>query len=150
MVIKVNLGGVKKTERYYFNLPKNIDRATSNSNLQFAKNVLKTAKAIAPRNTGKLRESLELERTKTKGRTEQVKIVSDVIYASLQEDGFTPHAIPIEYFKMNTPGTFIKNPKGYAWVRRFTPFIKPALEFEFSNVGQIINKNLKIAMRMRR
>ena len=133
-MIRVEIKGDKEFRRYITGLPKELDKQLTKDNYNFMKKVRKSAKLIAPKDTGALANSIKLKRTITKGRTKQWKLVAGGgsggrSYAAAQEEGFTPHRVFIKGSNKMAPGLY--------WVKRNKPFIGPAVE---KNIGRFMQK----------
>ena len=121
---------MQKLNKYLVALPQRLDKEISLTSQQFMKDVRKSAKLRAPVDTGTLKESINLLKTRTTGKTKQWKIKVDALHAIFQEEGFTPHR-----FFADQPFNSSKLPPGKSYfVSKFTPFMKPALE---ANIGKL-------------
>jgi len=105
--------------------------------------IQKSAKLRAPVKTGRLRQSIRLVRRKYN----RVDVVADVPYAAAMELGVgLPKLVPIKLvmYKRRTRGAVIRKPgaiprrKGYAIVRTYKPFMRPAVEAARKNMKNII------------
>ena len=148
MVFRIEVQGLKELHTFTVKLPKKMEQIMRVCNVEFTEKVRRTAMDLAPRNTGRLADSIELQKTKTKGMINQIKLVVLSPYGIFQEEGFKPHIIPRAYLQIPAPGQrinkkLIKLTGGYVMVSKFTPFVKPAIEFEFSNYDSIINRNIR-------
>lgn len=141
-MIQVRLKGRNKlneVNRFVKKLPKEINKGISNTSGQFMKDVKKSAKLRAPKDTKRLMRSIVVTK---KGKQWILEVQSP--YGIFQEEGFKPH-----YF-ITDPGRpgFKTNklPLGQ-WVKvsKFTPFIKPALEHNLSKLAQKLAKATKRA-----
>ena len=131
-MIQVQVVGIRKTRDLMINLPKELPKAISKECNQFMKDVQKSAKLRAPRDTGKLSKSIHVELT---GKNQWTLIV-DSPYGVYQERGFRPHFI---YSKgSNVMGRQSNKfwATGFHWVSKHTPFIKPALEHNLNKLSQ--------------
>jgi len=84
--MKIELRGHHKVISFLQALPKRLDKAMVNGNEEFLKKVQKSARRMAPRDTGALANTILIEPTKTKGRTKQFKLLVDAPYAYFQEE----------------------------------------------------------------
>lgn len=151
----IQIKGLKKTRMYLKGMDNRVDKELSRGNLQFMKDIRKSAKLRAPRDTAKTAKSIRLETTKRKGKTKQWKLIMDSRAGYFQEVGFKPH------FVFTKGGWFIdKNgnrvsksdkfwPDGFHWVSKNKPFIRPAVEKNLSKYSQMSNKALRRALRKR-
>jgi len=105
--------------------------------------IQKSAKLRAPVKTGKLRASIRAVRT----RYNRIAIVADVPYAAAMEEGIgLPKLVPIKLvqYPRKTRGLTLKKPgqlprrKGYAIVRTYKPFMRPAVEAARQNMERIV------------
>lgn len=135
---KVEISNIDKVEKLILELPKKQEKVLSKSNERFISMVQRSAKLMAPRDTGELAASIKRRRTKTKGKTQQYLLEVTAPHASAQEYGFEPHF------------TFIRNSSklspGFYFVRKNTPFVKPAIEKNLSRFFQSLNKGVKEAI----
>jgi hypothetical protein len=122
--MKIELRGHHKLISFLQQLPKRLDKAMVNGNEEFLKKVKKSAKLMAPRDTGALANSITMQPTLTKGRTKQFKLLVDAPYAYFQEEGFTPHVIHSDMVYKSRKLTG----KGFFFVQKHTPFMKPAFD----------------------
>jgi len=107
------------------------------------KNVRRSARLRAPVDTGTLKESINLLKTKTKGKTKQWKIVVDAPYAGYQEHGFTPHS----FFAGQGFNSAKLAPGKKYFVSKFTPFMQPALDQEIEKLDSILNNAVAKAIK---
>ena len=139
MVLRFEVTGIDNVQKYLISLGPKEEKYLSNSNFEFMKKVNRSAKARAPRDTGHLANSIMITKTIVKGSTHQFKIISNAEHSIFQEEGFKPHFAPILNSSKLIPGVY--------FVSKFTPFIKPALEFNLSNLPQQINMAMKEALK---
>ena len=129
-MIQIQLRGLTQVNRFIRNLPKELNKEINDESGQFMKDVRKSAKLRAPRDTGRMAQSIVVIK---KGKQWILSVESP--YGRYQEEGFKPH-----YF-ITDPGRpgFQTNklPLGQ-WVKvsKFTPFVKPALEKNLSKLSQ--------------
>ena len=71
----VEINNLGKVEKLFLELPKKQEKVLSKNSLSFMKSVRKSAKLMAPRDTGELAESIRLKPTKVKGKTKQYLLV---------------------------------------------------------------------------
>lgn len=105
-------------------LPKRLDRELSKTNQEFMENVRNDAKKLAPKDTGELEESIVLEPVRKGANIKKWKLVVHALHGVHQEEGFTPHFAFIRNSSKMAPGRY--------FVKKNTPFVKPALERNFS------------------
>jgi len=132
-IVKIN--NLDKVQRLFLELPKKQEKVVNKNGLAFMKSVRKSAKLMAPRDTGELAESIRLKPTKVKGKTKQYLLEVTAPYASFQEYGFKPHFAYIQNSSKMVPGVY--------FVKKNTPFIKPAIERNLSRFLQNLNRGMK-------
>lgn len=131
MVIRITIKGLR---RYLIDLPKKLDRELTSTNEQFMKDVKRSAKLRAPSDTRKTKDSIDIEKTKTKGKMKQWKLVVDSRAAIFQELGFKPHWAYIKDSR--------KLKEGLYFVSKSKPFIIPAFDSQLSKLDQKLNRAL--------
>ncbi len=135
-MIQIRVVGAKEVQTMLAKLPGNLNKEINQTNGQFMKDVQKSAKLRAPKQTGELAQSIHVEQT---GKNEWTLFV-DSPYGVFQEEGFKPHwvhAWQSSRNKLGTVGNALQtNPAGYAYVKKYTPFVKPALEHNLSKLAQ--------------
>lgn len=137
MVIKVHIKGAKETMRFLSGLPREMNREISSGSGTFMKRVTKSAKLRAPKDTSKLRESIKLDKLKNGW------IISvNSPHGIYQEQGFKPHWVHSDQIDASNKLT----KTGFFWVEKSTPFIRPALEHNLSNLPSILDKSTKKAI----
>jgi len=136
-MIKIN--NLNKVEKLFLELPKKQEKVLDKNGLAFMKSVKKTAKLMAPRDTGELAESIKIKPTKIKGKTKQYLLEVGAWHANFQEEGFTPHYAYIQNSSKMVPGVY--------FVKKNTPFVKPAIEKNISKFLQGLNKGIKGAIK---
>ncbi len=124
MVVRVQFKGIEKTARFIAELPKKLDTELSKTNQDFMENVKNDAKKLAPRDTGELKESIKLDPVRKGANIKKWKLVVNALHGIHQEEGFTPHFAFIRNSSKLATGTY--------FVRKNTPFVKPAIERNFS------------------
>lgn len=126
----VELKGNERVRRYLLELPKKLDKNLSQGNENYMENLKRISKMHAPRKTGELAESIKLDKTKTKGKTKQWKLVVDSPYGLFQETGYKPHFVTALTPSKNSSGTVGEayNIAGFLWVSKFTPFVSVAFD----------------------
>lgn len=97
------------------------------------RDVRKSAKLRAPRQTGELANSIILTKN---GKQWILEVQSP--YGRYQEEGFKPHWIHAGTPTKNSTGTVgsALNVAGFVKVSKHTPFIRPALEHNLSKLAQ--------------
>ena len=131
----VEISNLDRVQRLFLELPKKQEKVVDKNGLTFMKSVRKSAKLMAPRDTGELAESIRLKPTKVKGKTKQYLLEVSAWHAAAQEYGFTPHYAPILNSSKMAPGVY--------FVKKNTPFIQPAIERNLSRFLQNLNNGMK-------
>ena len=138
--IRVEIRGLEKVNRFFAQLPINLNKEISKSSERFMRDVKKSAKLRAPRDTGKLANSIIVRKTKIKGLSNQWKLVVDSPYGIFQERGFKPHT-----FFLSSSTNKLQGGKFY-FVRRYKPFVAPALEMNLSRLSTSLANSTKNAI----
>ena len=126
MTIRVE--GLNKFSGFIRNLPKNLDKGIGKESESFMGDVQKSAKLRAPRDTKGLKDSIHVELT---GKNEWTLFV-DSPHGVFQEEGFRPHWIHSDLITNSNKLTG----KGFFFVSKSTPFVRPALEHNLSKLAQ--------------
>lgn len=121
----IEIKGLNKMNGMLSSLPSELMDAISKECYSFMMSVKKSAKLRAPKNTGELRKSIKLN---NKSKNKWVLTVESP-YGVYQEEGFKPHAVHMSMIAGN-------NGNGFAWVKKNTPFIKPAIEHNLNKFTQ--------------
>lgn len=145
-MVMIKFNGVNNLINYFEQLPENIASELSKTNHQFLKDVRKSAKLRAPRDSGRLADSMMITKTKTKDKMDQWKLEVRAPYGIFQEFGFTPHVFLSDPgrpgFKTN------KLPLGqHLFVKKFTPFLQPAIEHNLVSFTERLNNSMNRAIR---
>ena len=135
---KVEIMNLDKVQKFIVGLTPAQEKLLAKTNLIFMKAFRRTAKLMAPRDTGELAASIKIRKTKTKGKTQQSLLEVGAPHARPQEDGFTPHFAFIRNSSKLVPGVY--------FVQKNTPFIKPALEKNLSKYFQNVNDEVRRAV----
>ena len=128
----VQITGIRKTRNLIVNLTKLLPKAISEESQQFMKDVQKSAKLRAPRDKKELANSIHVELT---GKREWTLFV-DSPHGVFQERGFKSHWIHSDMIK----GSNKLTRKGFFFVKKSTPFVKPALEHNLGKLAQRLSK----------
>ncbi len=134
----IEITNLDKVEKLFSELGVKEEKVLAKSNIKFLKDIKRSAKLMAPRDTGDLANSINIKQTKTKGKTQQYLLEVTAPHAGFQEFGFTPHLAPITGSRKLAPGFY--------FVKKNTPFIKPAIEKNFSKFSQSLNIGIKEAI----
>lgn len=132
---KIMINNIERVNKLFVELPKKEEMVLAKNNLQFMKNVRRSAKLMAPRDTGELAASIKIRPTKTKGKTQQYLLEVTAPHANLQEEGFAPHFTYIRNSSKLAPGVY--------FVKKNTPFVKPAIEKNLSRFSQGLNRDIR-------
>ena len=136
---RIDMDGREKLKKFLIQLPKRTDRFISKTNLKFMEDVRDLAKQLAPRDTGSLREDIRLGPVRRGKNIKVWKIIIDNPAAAPQEFGFNPHFANIINSAKMVPGIY--------FVKKNTPFMRPALEFNLSSYSQKLEKAAKKAIK---
>lgn len=150
MNVNVKIKGLEELQSYFVNLPKRISSNLDKTNEQFMKDVRKSAKLRAPRDTAKTAKSIRIE--KRKGKNNQYALIVDSRAAIFQELGFKPHWIFIKegyvYDKSGKSNQRTnKLSDGYHWVSKSKPFLVPALDANLAKLSQKLSKSMDKALK---
>jgi hypothetical protein len=135
---KVLMTKMTKVEKMILELPKKEEKVLSRNNIKFIKMVKKSAKLMAPRDTGELANSISARKTLTKGKTQQYLLEVTAPHAVFQEEGFTPHFAYIRNSSKLAPGVY--------FVKKNTPFVKPSIERNIPRFFDRLNKGVRRAV----
>lgn len=130
------------------NLPKELDLQINKRALnEIARRLRMKMIGYAPFATGNLMESIRSFRLKN-----SVQVRVNAPYAAMQETGFTPHIVPIEYLEnhLSNPGargTWINDPKGFVMVSKSTPFVGPSVHEVIGEMPEILMDKASNAVR---
>jgi len=140
--------GLKEVNRFLINLPKNMANEIEIGGETFMRNVQKSAKLRAPRWSGKLAQSISFK--KIKG---SIILTVDSPYGYFQEFGYKPHFVRAS--RSTRSGFKVRdwmNDKGATgsgiFVKKFKPFITPALEINIAKLDILLNNHANKALRM--
>lgn len=136
-MISIQIKGLNKTNGFLRRLPIRMRRELNITSGEFMKAVRKSAKLMAPRDTGELANSIVIRKD---GRTWILEVQSP--YGIFQEEGFTPHWIHSDMIK----GSRKLTRKGFYFVKRYKPFVTPAMERNLSKLSQGLNRAVNKAV----
>ncbi len=122
----------------FLELPAKEKKILREENMEFMKMVRKTAKLIAPRDTGSLAEDIKIVPVRRGKNVKVWKISVNNPAAAPQEFGFTPHFAPILNSSKMAPGVY--------FVQKNTPFLAPAVERNLSRFFQKVNEKVRGAI----
>lgn len=145
MQVSVRVIGNERVNRMVSSLPKSTEKAIGSISKEFMDAVKKSAKLRAPRKTGELADSINW---KSWGKNRLILTV-DSPYGAYQELGFTPHWVHAGMSTGNKSGTIGSafNIAGFAFVKKHTPFIQPALESNLSKLPNLLQKGVDTAIK---
>ena len=149
-MLLIRIKGMEGVIKLLENLPKSMEKQLPLALKEFAKEVQKSAKLMAPRATGFLASQIKVTQTSPKTITIDT---GEAYYALFQEFGFAPHRIPVQYLEMHysSPGLpAVKIPRGHVsgfiTVSRFKPFMQPALYSNLPKLQNILRRRTKQAL----
>ena len=129
-MVQVKVKGLKRFNNFSAKLGPSLDKQIRKSGMGFMRNTQKSAKLRAPRSTGELAKSIKIQK---KGK--EIVLVVNSPYGYFQEYGFKPHFAYIQNSSKMVPGVY--------FVKKNTPFIKPAIERNLSRFLQNLNRGMK-------
>lgn len=130
-MVQIQIQGMRKVNYFLQNLPRNMNREINDESGSFLKDVRKSAKLRAPRDTGELANSIKI----TKSKNTWILSV-EAPYSLAQEKGFKPHWIHSSMIK----GSNKLIREGFFFVQKNKPFVQPALEKNLSKLSQRMSK----------
>lgn len=142
----VTVRGDKKVIGILQNLPKELDKNLTMTNLLFLKAVRKSAKLRLSRHkmTGDLSDSIKILPTKVKGKTKQKRLIVDSPYGIYQEEGYKGHWVHAGTSTKNRLGTIgdAYNIAGFMWIKKSSGlhYIKRAVEKQLSTFSQKLDR----------
>ena len=139
----IQIQGLNQLNGFLTRLPTKLVDEISKESEQFMKDVRKSAKLRAPRDTRELANSIVIY---NQGKNNWVLEVQSP-YGKYQEEGFTPHWIHTDMITGSNKFSQIYGGKsGFIFVSKSTPFVKPAFEHNISKLSQRISKSTKDAI----
>ena len=138
MAARIQFKGLNETVKFMAELPKKLDKELSKTNTEFMTNVKNDAKKLAPRDTGELKESIKLDPVRKGSNVKKWKLVVHAFHGIHQEEGFEPHFAFVRNSSKMAPGRY--------FVRKNTPFMKPALERNFNKYLNMLTVSTKRAL----
>jgi len=148
-MIQVQIKGLKSTQNFLAELPKQQNKEIMAKSAYFMKFVQKSVKLRSPVDTGFLKDQIKVIK---KGDT-IILNTGEAYYAKFQEFGFTPHIIPSVYLQQhrklspNIPGLYEKNTGNFINVSKYTPFLFPALESGLKNLPNMLKNAVDNAIK---
>jgi hypothetical protein len=153
MVLKIDIIGINKTNKYLVEAGKKIEKNLNETNYNFMNAVKKSAKLrLASHNmTGELKNSIMLISTKSKGATKQYRLVVSSPYAIFVEEGYKGHFVSALTPTRNRLGTIgdVYNISGYMWIKpsKGVHFVRDAVEKQLSTFSQKLNDSIVRALK---
>lgn len=149
MVLKIEIKGEKEVMKYVLNLPKRLDSALTQTNDQFVRDVKRSAKLRVRRDTSKTAKSIDIKKTKTRGKSKQWKIVVGSRAGFYQELGFKPHWIFVTQNKTinNSNERTKKLSPGFHFVKKSKPFLIPAYDSQIQKLDQKLSQGTTKALK---
>lgn len=147
-MLTIRVKGYETVASGIANLPKELDLQINKRALnEIARRLRMKMMGYAPFETGNLMDSIKSFRMKN-----SVQIRVNAPYAAMQETGFTPHIVPIEYLEMHLSnpgvrGNWVNDPKGFVMVSKSTPFVGPSIHEVTSEMPQILSEHGSNAVR---
>jgi len=139
-MVSIKMEGVDELITYINNLPTKMEKQLDKGNLQFMKDIKKSAKLRAPKDTRELVDSITLSQTVSKGKQKQWKLEVGAPHGIFQEFGFRPHAAPIlNSKKLPTPGIY--------FVSKWKPFMQPAVTHNLLKLNQGLDNSISRAIK---
>ena len=138
--IKIDIRGRTELNNFLISLTRNVSNEVRKQQMEFMKSVQKSAKLRAPRWSGKLAKSIHLIK-----KNKNVAILTvDSPYGMSQEFGYKSHTVhrSMKTRAGNILGDWMidKGIQGnFMRVRKFKPFIQPALEANLNKLTQKLN-----------
>ncbi len=157
MVIRIEVKGLDDVYRLTRDLPEKVDKALNDSNFEFMKNVRRTSKFKCPKSSGEASRGLKIERTKTRGKRNQYKLVATKPYTYWIIHGRRPGRKPpvqelmkwrkLDPSKAGQTDRFAAALKLSEWIGRHgtkpNDFVGRALEHNLVKFDMIINERFK-------
>jgi len=132
-MVQIQIKGIMKTKDLMLNLSKELPKAIIKESGKFIGDIRKSAKLRAPRDTGRLANSIIV---REQGKNSWVLEVQSP-YGVYQERGFTPHFFLADPGRPGFQSNKLQNSFGkLVMVKKHTPFVKPALEHNLSKLSQ--------------
>jgi hypothetical protein len=137
----IEIKGLHKLNGYLRGLPRRLRNELRREAESFMLDVKKSAKLMAPRDTGELASSIVVDEV---GRNSWVLRVL-ARHGVFQEEGFAPHWVHSDLIGNSNKllGT------GFFFVSKSKPFVAPALENNLSRLSQRLSKATQRALRRR-
>lgn len=144
MQMTMKAKGINKVINFTIRLPPKLKKDIMKVADTFMKATQKSAKLRAPRMTGRLAESIKVTKKK-----DQILLNVGSPYGIFQEEGFRPHMIHSSWSDRmgGTVGGLFGVFNAWFLVSKHTPFIKPALEHNLSNLPNMLSQGTKQAIK---
>jgi hypothetical protein len=126
-MIRVTMQGSDRVSSMLLKLPGELGKEINRTSEEFLKAVKKSAKIRAPTDTGEMKNTIQV--IKFGPKSWQLSV--DSPHGIYQELGFSPHWIHSDMIM----GTQKLDRTGFFWVKKSTPFVKPALESELTKLS---------------
>ncbi len=144
MQFKFKVSGLNELNSFAVKLPKEMENKLSESNERFALQVKETARKMAPKDTGELKSSIQMVPVKSGKNVKKWQVIADAPHAMFQEEGFSPHPFLVDPGRPGFKTRKLRHLYGKViHVRKFTPFMKPAIE---RNISRFFN-SIKLSSR---
>ena len=143
--------GLNQMNRLMVNLPPSIKRHIEMAGEEFTRDVQRRAKLMAPRWSGRLKDSITVKIPKRGVNSKKIVLSVESPYGVFQELGFTPHFVP--FWRTTragaTVGDWMKSKGINNWgvyVSHNKPFMKPALERGLGALPTLIERHMQKAL----
>ena len=142
-MVSAEIRGLAELNKYFAQLPLRVEKELVRGNLDFMKRVRDSARRRAPKDTKALKDSITIQETKSKGKSNQVKLLVDSPYAYFQEVGFRPHWIHSDMIY----GSKKLTREGFFYVQKNKPFVIPAFNFHIKKLDKLLSKSIDISIK---
>lgn len=150
MVITIQVKGLDRLNKLFTQLPKTMEQEIMKKSDAFMRFVQKSARLRAPRATGQLAQSIRVRKIKKN----EIKLTVESPYGAFQEKGFLPHWISrTQHSRAGYRFEDWLAMRGYTGIkklfliRRFKPFIQPALEVGLSRLPNMLKDGAEKAIK---
>jgi len=142
-MMQIQVLGLNKLNGFLSGLPRNLRNEISKESGQFMKDVKKSAKLRAPRDTRELTNSIILTE---KGKGTWVLSVESP-HGVFQEEGFRPHWIHTSMIIGSNKFEQIYGGRDkFIFVKKSKPFVRPALEHNLNKLAQRMGNATNLAV----
>lgn len=156
-MVRIEVHGLKNVYNFTVKLPEEIEKVTRSSNERFMKDLRRTSKFKCPRSSGEAARGIDIDRTKTRGKQKQYKLVAKEPYTYWIIHGRRPGRRPplqelMKWNKLNPSKAGQTNKFAAAlklanWIAKHgtrpNDFVGRALEHTMSRWDMIIQEELR-------